>query len=262
MQQIQLSVHEIGWSKKIWDILRQASAGRHNTEATDYVLQSQAAAALAGLDVRKVKSFPLPGTGLAFDPSGSHLMISGSSLVMQGPERPVQVWDSRADQLQATQIKGEGVCGFRPDGTPLFFTVPKSESSKVHLWDAARAQVLRTFVSPVQGNSIIKASAMTPDGSTVVAFAVALDEKGKPAERGMIAVWEAASGPGILPDHPVIGDRCGSGPGCQPARSRARGRGDHRLVPAQGSAVRDPEGRPEQDQLPCIWTRPGASRGS
>lgn len=189
MQRIRLTYQRAGWSDDAWGMARTlALAGR------DIRIQSEAAACLAGLDARKVKSFPLPGTGLAFDPSGRRLMISGSSMVMRGPEQPIRIWDSTTDQAQAAKIKGEGAFGFRPDGSPLFLTVPGSQPSLANLWDVSNTRLLRSFRSPIEGNSGIRALSMTPDGSVVAASSIGLDAKGEPAETGTIAVWEAATG--------------------------------------------------------------------
>jgi len=191
MQRVRLTYQRSGWSTEAWGLVRRAAA----IEGDFRRVQAEAAATLAGLDAHKVKSFALPGTGLAFYPSGRRLMISGSSLIMRGPERPVQIWDSRTDELQTTEIKGDGVIGFRPDGTPLLLKVSGDESATLQLWDVAnRTHVLRTFSSPVEGKSEIRAFALTPDGTRVAASAVVRNVKGEPAATGLIAVWEAASG--------------------------------------------------------------------
>ncbi len=160
MQRVRLTYQHDGCSRGAWDLARRAA-----TIECDPRIQAEAVALLAGLDTGKVKSFPLPGTGLAFDPSGNRLMISGSSLIVHGPERPVQIWDRTTDELQTTEIKGDGVIGYRPDGTPLFLTVPQGDPSTAKLWDVSQARLLREFKSPVQGMSIITAFVLTPDGS-------------------------------------------------------------------------------------------------
>ena len=57
-----------------------------------------------------------------------------------------------------------------------------------------RRRLLQTFKSPIEGKSMIRALALTPDGTSVAVSANALDDKGEPADTGVIAVWEAASG--------------------------------------------------------------------
>jgi len=186
---IRLTPHANGWSEDAWGLARKTARANKSD-----ILQSQAAACLAGLDAGKRKSLPFPGTGLAFDRSGTRLMISGSSLVMRGPEQPIRIWDSTTDQTQAAEIKGDGVFAFRPDGTHLFLTVPRSQRSIVNLWDLSSARLLRSLKSPIEGKSEIEDWAMATDGSVVAASAVGLDAKGKPAETGAIAAWEATTG--------------------------------------------------------------------
>ncbi len=101
---------------------------------------------------------------------------------------------ARPDQIQATQITGEGVFGFRADGSPLLLKIPGNDGSTAQLWDVTKAQVLRAFKSPLEGKSTIRGFALTPDGTLVAASARGINEKGELADTGVIAVWEAASG--------------------------------------------------------------------
>jgi WD40 repeat protein len=189
MQHVRLTNQRDGWRDHAWGMARAlAVAGR------DPRLQFEAAACLAGLDAASRKSLPLPGTGLVFDPSGKHLLISGSSVAEGGPEQPVRIWNSRTDQLQSTEIQGDGVFGIRADGTPLFLTVPRAQPSIARLWDVSRSRLLQTIKSPVQGESKINARALAADGSVVAISAVGPDEKGTRAETSMIAVLEAGTG--------------------------------------------------------------------
>jgi len=189
MQQLRLTFNLNGWSRNAWDLARKAAAIR-----TDSRIQSEAAALLAGQDALVVKSFKLPGTGLAFDTSGRRLMISGSNWVKREPARPVQIWDSTTDQPRTIGIEGDGVFGFHADGAPVFLTVPRNAPSVVQLWDVAKAQVIREFKSPLKGNSRIGAWALTPDGKYVAASAGSLNEKGDLSGQGVIACWDTTSG--------------------------------------------------------------------
>jgi eukaryotic-like serine/threonine-protein kinase len=193
VQRIRLTHRRQKWSRNAWDLLGQAAVidkgGR---------IRSQAAALLAGLDLRQRKVIDLPGTRLAFDPAGKRLFFSGSSQIMRGPELPVQIWDSATDLIQPTKIKGEGVFGFRPDGTAVLAMASRNEPSTVQIWDLATEQILRTLQSPLNGNSRIQSLNMTPDASTVAALCVPLNEKGAVAETGIIAVWEITSGREIM----------------------------------------------------------------
>jgi WD40 repeat protein len=187
---LRTSPHANGWFDEVWTKVRALRG-----PIFDRQLQAQAAASLEGVDARRIKSLPFPGTRLAFDPTGRRIMISGSSLIMRGPEQPIRSWDSTTDHLQATEIHGDAAAfGFRPDGTPLLVMVPKNEPSAVQLWDRGKGQVLRTFRSPVESKSKIRAWALTPDGKSVAASAGALNEKGEPVDTSAVAVWDTATG--------------------------------------------------------------------
>jgi eukaryotic-like serine/threonine-protein kinase len=193
MQRIRLTHRRQKWSRNAWDLLGQAAEIEKDAR-----IQSQAAAMLSGLDLRPRKAFGLPGTGLAFDPTGKRLLVSGSSQIMRGPELPVQIWDRTTDLLQTTKINGEGVFGFRPDGSSVLAMVPRKKPLTLQIWDVAKEQILRTFESPLKGNTRIQSITMTPDGSTVAALCGSLDEKGSVGETGMIVVWETTSGREIM----------------------------------------------------------------
>ena len=129
MQRIQLTYQRQEWSRDAWALARRVAA---ESPPGDPKVQAEVAACLAGLDAHKFKSFPLPGTGLAFDPSGRHLMISGSSTIKSGPEQPVQIWDSKTDQLQPAEIKGKGT--FR---VPARRNIPVPDRPRVRAFDCA-----------------------------------------------------------------------------------------------------------------------------
>ncbi len=189
MQRIRLTFQHQGWSRDAWGSPHRAAAIERGPR-----IQAEAVALLAGLDARRVKSFDLPGTALAFSPSGNRLLIGGSNSDPRESERPVQRWDSTTDQVQTTQVMGDGIFAFRADGTPVLLKVPRNEPSTLQLWDVTKARHLRTITSPVVGRSTIRASALTPDGTLVAASARTLNEKGVHADAGAIAVWESASG--------------------------------------------------------------------
>ncbi len=189
IQRVRLTDQRESWSTAAWDLARRAAAIERDPR-----IQAEAAALLAGIDVRKLKSLALPGGALAFNPTGKSLMIGAFNPLRRGSERPIQVWDSTTDQVQPTQVVGAGVFGFRADGTPLFLKFHGTDRSTVQLWDVPKAQVLREFKSPVEGKSAISAFALTPDGKSVAASAQALNENAELAGTGVIAVWDTASG--------------------------------------------------------------------
>jgi eukaryotic-like serine/threonine-protein kinase len=189
MQRVRLTYQRENWSMGAWDLARRAAKIERDPR-----IQAEAAALLAGIDVQKVKSFALPGTAVAFNPSGKRLMIGGSNRFRREAEQPIRVWDSTTDQLQTTQVAGEGIFGFRADDTPLLLKFPRKDQSKAQLWDVTKAQVLRSFKSPLEGKSAMTGFDLTPDATLVAASARALNEKGEPGDTGMIAVWDTASG--------------------------------------------------------------------
>src|SRR5262249_5083154 len=91
------------------------------------------------------------------------------------------------DQTQVLSPTGSGVFAFRADGTPLQLVTSKDRRSLI-LHDLAKAEVLRTFASPIDGASTIVAWALTTDGSNVGASI------STPDDSGLFAVWEATSG--------------------------------------------------------------------
>jgi WD40 repeat protein/tRNA A-37 threonylcarbamoyl transferase component Bud32 len=188
MQRVRMTYQREGWSRGARELARRAAAIERDSR-----IQAEAATLLAGIDARKVKSLACPGKALAFSPE-KQLLIGGSNPIRREAERPIQIWDSTTDQVQTTEIKGEGVFGFRADGTPLLLKAPRNEPSTLELWDVAKAQVLRTFQAPMQGKATIKGFAFTPDGTLVAASARGLTDKGAPADTGAIAVWEATTG--------------------------------------------------------------------
>jgi serine/threonine protein kinase/WD40 repeat protein len=195
MQRIKLTHLRDGWSKAAWSLGQRAA---EEAKPGDPRIQAQIATCLGGIDAGKVKSLPRAGTGLAFEPSGKRLMISGSSVFGRGPDEPIHVWDGTTDQVQPYAIDGDGVFGFHRDGAALFLTVPRGDLSIANLWDVATTRVLRAFKSPAEGNSKISSVAITPDASLVAAFAAGRDARGETVKAGVLAVWEAASGREVL----------------------------------------------------------------
>ena len=188
MQRVRLTDQRQGWSTDAWDLARRAAADRARSR-----IQAEAAALLAGIDVRKVKSLPLPGTSLAFNRSGKHLMIGGSNPFRHETERPIRIWDSTTHQVQPMQVTGEGRLRFPCRRNPSAPQGPRERTVEAQLWDVAKAHP-RTFQSPLEGKSTIRGFALTPDGTIGRGLRARLDEKGEPADSGRIAVWEATSG--------------------------------------------------------------------
>ena len=181
--------HRDGWSRRIWHQVGQAA-----TIERDRRIQSEAAACLAGLDVRSIKTFDFQATSLAFDPARERLFI-GSSDFFQGKfEDPVRIWDSKNDQLQTTVTKGSGVFAFRADGAALLLKSSTDERSKLELWDVERGQIVGTFASPLEGKSAIAGFTMTPTGTVLAASVGSLDAKGGKIDDGVVVAWDATTG--------------------------------------------------------------------
>ena len=189
MQRVRLIDHQAGWSSAAWGLAREAA-----TITTDSRIQAEAATLLPGIDAHRVKLITVPGTALAFSPAGKSLIMAGSDLLRRTPERPIQIWNSTNDEAQITEIKGEGVFGFRPDGAPLFLKLPRDRPSTMELCEVSGSKVVGTFSSPLDGKSKIIGSTLTPDGTFVAASARGVDGKSELLDAGAVAVWESATG--------------------------------------------------------------------
>jgi hypothetical protein len=153
IQRLRMEQHANGWSDEVWNLVRHVAGARR-----DDALQAQAAAALAGMDARIVKSFDFDTGALAFHPAVSELLLSGE-------EGRVRVWNSSTDQTQTLEPAGRGGFAFRPDGTALQLVVTQDRRS-LELRDVAKAQLLRTYKPPIEGASVIRANGTSLGANT------------------------------------------------------------------------------------------------
>jgi serine/threonine protein kinase/WD40 repeat protein len=182
IQRLRMEQHANGWSDEVWNLVRHVAGARQ-----DAALQAQAAAALAGMDARIVKSFDFDTDALAFHPAAPELLLSGA-------DGRVRVWNSSIEETRILEPAGRGEFAFRPDKTALQLVVTQDQRS-LELRDVAKAQLLRTYKSPIEGASAILAGTITPDARLVAALARRLDTSGPYLEdAGILAVWESDSG--------------------------------------------------------------------
>ena len=182
IERLRLGQHTSGWSQKVWNQVRDLTQSRPDTS-----LQPQAAAALAGIDVGRFKSFNFAPDALSFDPSGRRLLLGGQ-------DGKARIWDIATDQTQALDHTGKGPFAFRPDGTAVQFVVTTNLRS-LELRDVASTQILRSFNPPIEGPLAIRAVATTPDARLVAAMARRQDASGRYDEdASILTVWESDSG--------------------------------------------------------------------
>ncbi|MFI5461266.1 MAG: hypothetical protein ACHRXM_38170 [Isosphaerales bacterium] len=192
MQQIlrlRLTTHLSGWSTDAWNLIRQASRLRTQSK-TDWLLQGSAVATLSDLDARPIKRFTDFGAhSVAFDRDGRRLLM-GPTTDLKDPRRTLgtKLWDDRTQELVDFHFDGQGLVGFRPDGTPIEF-VSDAKAGTLALWDLAHRQVLHTFEVPGRLNfQELSQLGMLPDGSLVAAPVLLADDQ--PA----LVVWNGETG--------------------------------------------------------------------
>ena len=185
IQRLRMGQHGNGWSNEVWDFVRDVGRVRRDTS-----LQAQASASLAGIDARTIKSFDGSTSALAFDPRGGRLLIGGL-------DGRLRIWDG-ADQTSTLDSTGLGVFAFRDDGTALQLVVTRDQRN-MELRDVVHGKALRSFPSPIEGDSAIVVCAITPNASHVAAVAQRRIERPRNGsdvldESGILSVWEATSG--------------------------------------------------------------------
>jgi eukaryotic-like serine/threonine-protein kinase len=167
---LRLTVHEIGWSTRAWDLIRQASRLRAHEEH-EWRLQGTAAATLGDIDARPVKRFAEFGAHfVAFDRDGRRLLMSRTNSIKE-PEQMLgtKLWADATQELIDLEFDGVGHVGFRLDGTPIGL-VANAKAGTVATWDLAKKQILRSFDLP--GRLTFEEPSqlsMLPDGSLVCA---------------------------------------------------------------------------------------------
>jgi WD40 repeat protein len=196
VQLLRLGIPYEGWSGPAWDLVRRAAALRK-----DDPLRDQAAATLAGLDVRRVEP-PLDsdGSAVAFDATGRRLLIGGARADdrFRRPAVGARCWDSTTGEMvHASAQTGPGPVAFRRDGTPVQLVMRDGPSLLV--WDVAAGRKVAEcrfgadagdprVEKPTLNEADVPVAAFSPDGSLAAAAATG------PDDTGVIAAWDGASG--------------------------------------------------------------------
>ncbi len=192
IQLVQLSQHAVGWSERVWRLVAQAA----ELGDDDGRVRDEAAASLAGMDARSLKSFKdLDATAVAFDAEEKRLLMSGSDDLRTGqPAGGARLWDRDTDTMHISQLPGAGPVAFRADGTPggaPVHLVARDGPSLV-LWDVAKQRQISAcgFLpeQKVPPSWKMTVMALSADGALIAASAR------EPDGAGLCAVWDADSG--------------------------------------------------------------------
>jgi len=186
---LRLTPHVTGWSDDAWNLIRQASRLRTQS-GTDWRLEGLAVTTLSDLDARPIKRFTDFGAhSVAFDRDGRRLLM-GPTTDLKDPRRTLgtKLWDDRTQELVDFHLDGQGLVGFRPDGTPIEFVVD-AKAGTLALWDLAHRQVLHTFEAPGRLDiQELSQLGMLPDGSLVAAPVLLADDQ------TALVVWNGETG--------------------------------------------------------------------
>jgi hypothetical protein len=177
--------HSAGWSKEHWQFWGDAARVGVGKEVRD-----QAAASLAGLDARVLKSTHLEASSVTLDARGERVLLGGMDARPTRSAAGPRLWDLSADrEVKFARPAAEGLVAFRGD-TPLTLVGPvRDKQATAELWDLRRGRKLQTYRfanQPARADPPVLA--LTPDAS-VVAAAVTGD-----GGDGVVAVWDTASG--------------------------------------------------------------------
>lgn len=189
LQRLQLSEHDAGWSVDGWDLTRQIQ----KIKTTDD-LRERAAALLRGVDARTSKKFDFQPTDLAFDPSGTQLLMTRYLEAPRGGDSPRRVQevricnpetDERRNLPQSTHDE-YGPVTFR-GGTPLQPAWDRGDGGVISIWDLSEGKAIRRLAVPENVQGRPAAFSMPASGSIVGALIERGDDR-------HIVIWEYESG--------------------------------------------------------------------
>src|SRR5439155_25288665 len=165
-----------GWTSNHGAFLQHARAIRVDTSLLD-----NAAAALAGTDMRPLRWSKAPGSSIAFGGDGQ-VLFGGLT------NSPAHLWNPKSGQFEELPANGDGPVGFDAEDVALQF-VAVSEG-RFALGDARAGVARREFGlagEPTTGAEGRPALAMSPDCSKVAAAV-------RTAGGGQFAVWDGVTG--------------------------------------------------------------------
>ncbi len=178
--------HREGWSSNVMDRAREASETRH-----DERLRDQAAASMAGIDVRDRQELPgIGGSSVAFNADGSRLLIGGSEpgKTSDGRARIYEVQSNRITHV--SDQAGPGPVAFTK--TKKALQLIRAEGIGYCLWNVDENRPETRFDGPPAETPEVLA--LSRHG-TRAAAAIRVEDK------PTIRVWDGATG-AILRDLP------------------------------------------------------------
>ena len=186
LQFLRRGVNPAGWREDTERRIRESALAIDKGGDPDGRLQSQAAAALAGLDATRTKIFSGYSRSLVFDRDGKRLLM-GEMSDGEGPSSTL-LWDgSDALPRRTSQVGSGGGVSFRDDGTPLQIAFDREHRSLL-LRDVATDRRVRRLAIPLDDIEEPPILSLTPDGAWVAAL---VPQKEAPCR---IFVWDLRTG--------------------------------------------------------------------
>jgi serine/threonine protein kinase/WD40 repeat protein len=193
-EQRRLGAHSAGWFNDLHERATKIMELRKGNKSE--ALRDRYAAALAGIDARRLPGLDTEASSVAFSPDGKRLVIGGYTDFQGVAREPAKVWKGGLDEpVRSTQL-GSGPVAFRAtDGAALQFVPDTKDWFTLRLWNIDKQEKVGEFKLATkpsapgwyQANSLTMA--LCPDGSLVAASTTGiLDGKGK------LVVWDVKTG--------------------------------------------------------------------
>jgi serine/threonine protein kinase/WD40 repeat protein len=177
-QRIQLAPHGIGWFDDIWGLVREVAKIREGDDVRD-----RAAASLAGLDARSIKTIESKKEGatyVGFDARGR--------LLIGWTQTGAKWWESNTDRMTPL-ANSAGMITLLKNGTPVQLQGQADRGKRLLvLRDLAKQKDLNTFPLPGKGKGGSQVWAVSTDGAMVAYAAQFADES------AFVTVWHVTSG--------------------------------------------------------------------
>ena len=174
IQQLQyqiLSEHTAGWSEKCWDNVRKIVEYGPNDE-----LKELAAATLLGVDAQIIKEIEFGPTQMAYDPTGQHLAMVGTSGKFNNSSLSplqTQIWSPATNEVKEyPQVKHDatGPIAYLPDGVPVQLAWQSTDPKSILLWNIQNQVVARRLECPFPLSEPPLSWSLVPGGSHVAAL--------------------------------------------------------------------------------------------
>jgi WD40 repeat protein len=190
IQQLRLTAHSDDWSKRAMELVREALA-----LGKDEQLRDQATATLVGVDANMPRFFVRPTSAVAFDSTGKRLLMAGGKPLFSNGNReitPAYLWDRDLDKEIMSAKTGQGPVLFDDKDNPL--QLVEAPGLKLLLWNVKQQTKVGEYPVPLPPRARPEdwkfgALALSAKGDYVAAVA-----RPEPPERGLLVVWEAATG--------------------------------------------------------------------